>query len=286
MDIQTKNRIITQLDQISYYVHRVVDLEGQVSAIERDILLKQIRALYDQILKIDLTAYAEEEGKSVQEETPVAPSEKESEKQNNSEGLEELKKNIEALKKQFENIDNQEKDKPEPAKNESPKKSPQEPPDSEKDSKQKNSQENKKQKPPQDAANSSKPSAGKQPPKTIADQNGKSSKSLGETFNTRDSSLNDYLSIHKSSSTIGDKMKQHRIGDLKAAIDINHKFLFINDLFGGNTQDYNATIEMLNNCSSLEEAIEVLKEKREQYKWDQKEGTFRIFNDLIHRKFQ
>lgn len=286
MDIQTKNRIITQLDQISYYVHRVVDLEGQVSAIERDILLKHIRDLYDQILKIDLTAYAAEEAESLQNETPVAPPEKEPEKQTDPEGLEELKKNIESLKKQFENVDKQDKNKAEPAKNEPPNKSPQDTPDLEADSKQKNRQENKKQVPAKDVGDPSKPAEEKHPPKTIADQNGKSSKSLGETFNTRDSSLNDYLSIHKSSSTIGDKMKQHRIGDLKAAIDINHKFLFINDLFGGNTQDYNATIEMINECSSLEEAIEVLKEKREHYKWDQKEGTFRIFNDLIHRKFQ
>jgi len=267
--------------------------------------MEKIRELYNQVWELGLAS--EEEG-SVTEEASHKPTDsqqtektseetetetKEEEKKENTskeaEEFKQLKNNIETLRQQFEEIEKgNNQTPPPPAKAGASGKQSSEPSSkSETDMKATSAPKNQ-----EESAHSAKPEKhhnntdSKNLKKNVAEQNGKHSKSLGETFNASKSSVNDYLSLHKSESTIGDRMKQNRVNDLKAAIDLNHKFLFITELFDGNSSEYSQTIERLNNAASLEEAFNILREKREKYNWDEKEGTFRIFNDLIHRKFQ
>lgn len=308
MDIETKNQIQAQLDQVNKYTRRLIDGGDQIPRIELDALMEKIRELYYYIWKLGEAPDSEQpvgEEKTIKPEEPPQPQsapiqtetegrekEKTKEQPKDSEEFELLKKNIESLRQQFEEI---EKDKkhhsPSAPKDETFKKQSPEPSNkTEKD--MKGTSGPKTQENQGESAHSTKPekhhdnSEKKHLKKNLAEQNGNHSKSLGETFSASKSSVNDYLSLHKSESTIGDRMKQNKVNDLKAAIDLNHKFLFITELFDGNSPEYSQTIERLNNAASLEEAFKILTEKREKYRWDEKEGTFRIFNDLIHRKFQ
>lgn len=49
-----------------------------------------------------------------------------------------------------------------------------------------------------------------------------------------------------------------KIENIKNAISINQKFIFINDVFGGNTEQYNVIIERLEKCSGFDEAKEIV----------------------------
>ncbi|MFZ4463495.1 MAG: hypothetical protein ACOYN5_06585 [Bacteroidales bacterium] len=98
--------------------------------------------------------------------------------------------------------------------------------------------------------------------------------SLGEKFAATDD------------HSIAAKMQQKRIHDLRAAIGINEKFLFINELFGGNLNQYNKTIDELNNMVSLDGARAFLIELRIQHQWPAQAPALLKLNDLIERKFR
>jgi len=285
MDIQTKKQIITQLDRVNHYARRLVDTEEQLYKMERDTLLGHLRELYDLFLHLNLEADYTSKPSDTENEEPINEADKESKAPKDSAEFDQLKRNIDSLKKQFEEIE----------KSQSKQELDQDRYSAESNSDQKDTAPESPKKKEEKAIreeesypqNESKQTSGQNATsKAEADHNKESSRSLGETFSEETSSVNDYLSLNKPESTIGDKMKQNRVADLKAAIDINHKFLFIRDLFEGNSTEYNETIEQINNAGSLEEAFKILGEKKEKYNWDQKESTFRIFNDLIHRKFQ
>ena len=79
-------------------------------------------------------------------------------------------------------------------------------------------------------------------------------------------------------------MQRNAIKDLKAAIGINEKFLFINELFKGNMKEYNDSIFKLNEYKSLEEAVQFLDELKEKHKWDSDMVAYLTLNDFVERK--
>lgn len=298
MDAETKNRIIKLSDKVSSYVKKITQ-EDNPSGIDMDLLLGHIRELYDQVIEQSVSLPAQEHQSQhtpTSREETVEESSAKTEKSQESDDFLQLRRNIEELKKQFDNFEKakpagqnvaaEAKEEPTASHREQPQ------PRQESDEKIQQSAEPKKSQTVKPADEAKQTPAARAKGKTASD-NGESSdsanhvhKTLGESFNPSQSSVNDFLSMKKENNvTLGDQMKHHRVEDLKAAIDISHKFLFVNDLFGGNTSEYDDTIDRLNHVQSLQEAITIMQQKREKYDWDSKEGTFRIFNDLIHRKF-
>lgn len=54
-------------------------------------------------------------------------------------------------------------------------------------------------------------------------------------------------------------MKNHPVSDLKEAIGINDRFLFIREIFGGNRQAYEEAISKMNGAASFSDAKAILK---------------------------
>lgn len=85
--------------------------------------------------------------------------------------------------------------------------------------------------------------------------------------------------------SLGPKGSSNRIENLKNAININEKFMFINDLFDGNLREYNETIETLNGFKSLEQAGDFLDLMRRKNFWDTGSPAFKRLKELLERKF-
>ena len=85
--------------------------------------------------------------------------------------------------------------------------------------------------------------------------------------------------------SIAANMVHQPVQDLKMAIGINDKFLFINELFGGSPTDYNEAIEKLNLAEGLPEAENTLAEYEEQHKWDGNSEASNRLKKLIEKKF-
>lgn len=85
----------------------------------------------------------------------------------------------------------------------------------------------------------------------------------------------------KEDESIADKLMLQPIKDLKSAIGINDKFQFINELFGGNADDYNQTIAAINTAENKAAAMELISKKD----WSSKKALAKSFYTLIERRF-
>ena len=85
--------------------------------------------------------------------------------------------------------------------------------------------------------------------------------------------------------SIAANMNLQPVEDLKMAIGINDKFLFINELFGGNPSDYNEAIEKLNHAESSQEAENTLADYGLKHNWDEHADARNRLKQLIEKKF-
>lgn len=107
---------------------------------------------------------------------------------------------------------------------------------------------------------------------TIADRLGTTTKSLGETIHTQD-------------RTLADNIDKEPIRKLKAAIGINDKFIFLNDLFYRVLEDYTYTITALDEAKNIEEAAAIIKARSQALNWDENSEAFKKLKNLVDRKF-
>ena len=97
--------------------------------------------------------------------------------------------------------------------------------------------------------------------------------------------------------TIGDKLEasednslasvlqKKAITDLVSAIDLNDRFLFLNELFNSNMEKYNKAIRMLNSFSTLIGAKTYMSELQIELQWDCESDAYKKLNNLIERRF-
>jgi hypothetical protein len=86
--------------------------------------------------------------------------------------------------------------------------------------------------------------------------------------------------------TFGPKSGSLTRGDLiRNSININDKFMFVNELFDGNLRDYNeifASIGEMNSFSEVSSYFEILQKK---HYWDTASPAFRKLRNLVERQF-
>jgi len=90
----------------------------------------------------------------------------------------------------------------------------------------------------------------------------------------------------KQQNGVAEKHQHKPISDLKSAIGINEKFLFINHLFSGDTQAYLTSIELLNTSANIETARAYINQDiMIKYDWDLSVHPANLFVDLVERRF-
>ena len=98
-------------------------------------------------------------------------------------------------------------------------------------------------------------------------------------------SLNDTFKENASQqATIAKKLEGSPISDLKKNISLNQRFQFCKDLFKGNNQEYELTLEKLNN-TNRDEAIRVLQTLKDKYSWNPDSMAVKDFTDLVTRRY-
>ena len=86
-------------------------------------------------------------------------------------------------------------------------------------------------------------------------------------------------------NSLAARMQKNRITDLKSAIGINDKFLFINEIFKGHTAEYNKAIEIMNRMDNYHEAIEHLDKIKEENDVQNQEACGKLL-EILKRRFQ
>ncbi len=76
------------------------------------------------------------------------------------------------------------------------------------------------------------------------------------------------------------------VNDLKSAIGINDRYLYINELFRGDATVYERSIYTINNFSSLKDSMEWIERTlRLTYFWDEDSKTVQQFYHVVKRRF-
>ncbi|HMC99953.1 MAG TPA: hypothetical protein VKH37_07365, partial [Ferruginibacter sp.] len=76
------------------------------------------------------------------------------------------------------------------------------------------------------------------------------------------------------------------IRDLKKAIGVNDRFLFINELFRGDESMYERSIKTINSFSILPEAeYWIQRELKVKNGWDDNDAIVKQFYQLVKRRF-
>ncbi|MDR2836611.1 MAG: hypothetical protein LBV69_10570 [Bacteroidales bacterium] len=107
------------------------------------------------------------------------------------------------------------------------------------------------------------------------------SKTVGETLGKDKTSLYDKLAGNQQTD-ISKKMSQQPISDIKSAIPIGEKFLYIRELFNNDSDKFNEAIELLNKFSSFDDAINFL---MFNYKINEENEHLVSFFEIVRRKY-
>ncbi len=98
-------------------------------------------------------------------------------------------------------------------------------------------------------------------------------------------SLNDTFKENANQqASIAKKLEGSPISDLKKNISLNQRFQFCKDLFKGNNQEYEVTLEKLNN-TNREEAVRILQALKDKYSWNPDSMASKDFTDLVNRRY-
>jgi hypothetical protein len=97
-------------------------------------------------------------------------------------------------------------------------------------------------------------------------------------------SINDKLK--EVSNEVSEQLNNESIKDLKKAISINERFLFISELFNGDDAMYDRSIKTINAFSIYPEAeYWIRRELKIKFAWDEKSDIVKQFNQLVKRRF-
>ena len=120
---------------------------------------------------------------------------------------------------------------------------------------------------------------------------------LIESEKEEDSGIRTYRIVRDNVHTLGDilersednslaaRLQRKPVTDLIAAIGINDKFLFLNELFNGSMEKYNKSIRSLNSFSTLLGAKTYMSELQIEFQWDCESEAYKKLNDLVERRF-
>jgi hypothetical protein len=72
------------------------------------------------------------------------------------------------------------------------------------------------------------------------------------------------------------------VTDIRQAISLGDRFLFQRELFAGNGEQMQQTLDYLNRMDTLSEALEYL---NDNFDWDKDSNTFSLFETVLKRRF-
>ena len=103
-----------------------------------------------------------------------------------------------------------------------------------------------------------------------------------------ENTLNDSF-ISSNYETVADQLKQHQTtkGSIKSMLSINQKFMFINDLFNDNQEDFNKVVDFIEGCDTKEAAMSFISNNYLKHNiWNPNAPQVREFIRLIELQFE
>ncbi len=110
-------------------------------------------------------------------------------------------------------------------------------------------------------------------------------KALHEKYALKEQlTLNDML--RNTNATVAESVAKNKLLDIKAALTVNQKFMFINELFKGESWEFDNALSNIGNCPNYDTAINMLLTTyADKYHWDTDNEQVAELFELVSRKF-
>jgi hypothetical protein len=108
---------------------------------------------------------------------------------------------------------------------------------------------------------------------------------INEMFSKEFLTLNDKLR-HEEGETLIQKHSNRKIADIKEAITLNQKFIFIKELVNGDAIEYNNMLSAIDQCDNYKAALHLLNDNYSvKWNWVQDKPEVKEFYAIVERKF-
>lgn len=110
-------------------------------------------------------------------------------------------------------------------------------------------------------------------------------RTLGEKLGEDGKTSQSTVATAVTSPSVSEQLNSKKISDLRTVININDKFSFMNELFHNNMKAYNDFILRLNAIDNRDEALLCVNEVSAQYQWDESSQAVQSFYKVFDKKF-
>ena len=93
--------------------------------------------------------------------------------------------------------------------------------------------------------------------------------------------INETLAQQKKGKNLSKKLQTAPLSSIASGIGLNDKFLYIRELFKGDSDLYNNVVKYLDTVDSLEEAVVFI---QKNFDWEEKNDTAQKFVGLVYRR--
>jgi hypothetical protein len=105
---------------------------------------------------------------------------------------------------------------------------------------------------------------------------------IADKFKGEKKFINERLADNGSRQDLSSKLQSKPIRDIGTSLGLNDRFKLIKELFNGDKESYQQTIDTLDSASNFNEAFNYI---NTSYDWDMEDEAVQMLLDLVRRKF-
>ena len=105
---------------------------------------------------------------------------------------------------------------------------------------------------------------------------------LADSFKGEKKFINERLADNGHRQDLSSKLQSKPIQDIGSSLGLNDRFKLINELFNGDKESYQQTINVLDSANNFNEAFNYISTS---YDWDMEDDSVQMLLDLVRRKF-
>lgn len=113
------------------------------------------------------------------------------------------------------------------------------------------------------------------------------SQNLNQQYKGDIKTLNEQYEQKEKEKTVAAALETKSLSNLKNNININQRYMFVNDLFEGNDKDYEVAMDEVEECDSFDSSVELLVQNySKKYAWDMNSDEVKELLKVIFKRFR
>lgn len=111
--------------------------------------------------------------------------------------------------------------------------------------------------------------------------------SINQQYKEDIKTLNQRYEEKEKAKTVAAALETKSLSNLKNNININQRYMFVNDLFDGNDKDYEVAMDQVEACDSFDSSVELLVQNySRKYTWDMNSDEVKELLKVIFKRFR